>query len=215
MRATPASPAFEVPSAPTAWGILLSYGVLGVDHILQGVDHLLFVFALLLLIPDPRSLIGAVTAFTVAHSISLAAATLGWLVVPAAPVEAIIALSIVFLAAQLAKPAAERDDVAERNTWIVAFAFGLLHGLGFASALQEVGLPADDVPLALFAFNVGVETGQLLFIGALIASARLLTRLYPLIAGWAADETGPARRATSYAIGSLSAFWVIDRVAAF
>lgn len=215
MRLTPASPSFVVPAAPTAWAILLSYGTLGVDHILQGVDHLLFVFALLLLIPDLRRLIGAVTAFTVAHSISLASATLGWLVVPAAPVEAIIALSIVFLAAQLARPASARDDLSERRPWIVAFAFGLLHGLGFASALQEVGLPDDDIPLALFAFNIGVEVGQLLFIAALILCARLLSRLYPRWAAWAAAEQGPVLQLTSHAIGGLGAFWVLDRAAGF
>jgi len=215
MRLTPGEPAFIVPTAPGVGAILLSYGALGVDHILQGVDHLLFVFALLLLIPDARRLIGAVTAFTVAHSLSLAAATLGWLVVPAPPVEAVIALSIAFLAAELARPPETRDRVATRWPWVVAFGFGLLHGLGFARALLEVGLPAGDVPLALFAFNVGVEIGQLFFIGAVVTAGVLLRRLYPAVMAWAARPGGPALGVTSHAIGALAAFWVIQRIAAF
>lgn len=215
MRLTPGAPAFIVPTAPGVGAILLSYGALGVDHILQGVDHLLFVFALLLLIPDARRLVGAVTAFTVAHSLSLAAATLGWLVVPAPPVEAVIALSIAFLAAELARAPERRDRVAARWPWVVAFGFGLLHGLGFARALLEVGLPAGDVPLALFAFNVGVEIGQLFFIGLVVATGLLLRRLYPAVMAWAARPGGPALGVTSHAMGALAAFWVIQRVAAF
>ena len=215
MRLTPGEPAFAVPPAPGVVDILLSYGTLGVDHILQGIDHLLFVFALLLLITDMRRLVGAVTAFTVAHSFSLAAATLGWLVVPAPPVEAVIALSIAFLAAELAQPPERRDRVSTRWPWLVAFGFGLLHGLGFARALLEVGLPAGDVPLALFAFNVGVEIGQLFFIGVVIATGVLLRRLYPMAMAWAAQPGGPALGVTSHAIGALAAFWVIQRLVAF
>ncbi len=215
MRLTPGAPAFVVPTAPGPADILLSYGALGVDHILQGIDHLLFVFALLLLIPDARRLVGAVTAFTVAHSLSLAAAALGWIVVPAPPVEAAVALSIAFLAAELAQPPERRDRIAARWPWVVAFCFGLLHGLGFARALLEVGLPEGDVPLALFAFNVGVEIGQLCFIAAVIASGALLRRLYPRLMSAAARPGGPALGVTSHAMGALAMFWVIQRVAAF
>jgi hypothetical protein len=215
MRLTPGQAAAAFPAAPGVGQVLLTYGALGIDHILQGVDHLLFVFALLLLIPDARRLIGAVTAFTVAHSLSLAAATLGWLVVPAPPVEALIALSILFLSAELPQPPERRDRVAARWPWVVAFGFGLLHGLGFARALLEVGLPAGDVPLALFAFNVGVEIGQLFFIGLVVATGVLLRRLYPAFMAWAARPGGAALGVTSHAMGALAAFRVIQRVAAF
>jgi hydrogenase/urease accessory protein HupE len=215
MRLTPGTPAFEIPAAPGPLQVLTSYGALGVDHILQGIDHLLFVFALLLLIPDARRLIGAVTAFTAAHSLSLAAATLGWLVVPAPPVEAVIALSIAFLAAELATPPERRDPVSSRWPWVVAFGFGLLHGLGFARALLEVGLPEGEVPLALFAFNLGVEIGQLLFIGVVVAAGALLARLHPAAMAWARRPGGPALGVTAHAMGAVAAFWVIERVAAF
>jgi hypothetical protein len=160
-------------------------------------------------------LIGAVTAFTVAHSISLGAAALGWIVVPAPPVEVVVALSIAFLAAELVKPEAARDRVSARWPWIVAFGFGLLHGLGFARALLEVGLPAGDVPLALLAFNIGVEIGQLMFIAVVLLAGVLLRRLYPRLMTLACAPGGPGLRATGYAVGTLAAFWVIERVAAF
>jgi hypothetical protein len=215
MRLMPGMSAFVVPAVPGPWAIFGSYGALGVDHILQGVDHLLFVFALLLLIPDRRRLIGAVTAFTVAHSVSLGAAALGWIVVPAPPVEVVVALSIAFLAAEMVKPEAARDRVSARWPWSVAFGFGLLHGLGFARALLEVGLPAGDVPLALLAFNIGVEIGQLMFIAVVLLAGMLLRRLYPRLMALAVVPGGPGLRATGYAVGTLAAFWVIERVAAF
>ena len=140
----------------------------------------MFVFALILLVRDRRQLVGAVTAFTVAHSLSLAAAALGWIVVPAPPVEAVVALSIMFLAAELVRPKGAAPGLTARFPWVVAFAFGLLHGLGFARALLDIGLPEGEVPLALFAFNLGVEAGQLLFI-ALVLSA------------WVADSGGSIR----------------------
>lgn len=214
-RLTPGAPAFTVPVQPGIGNILISYGALGIDHILQGIDHLLFVFALLLLIPDTRRLIGTVTAFTIAHSISLAAAALGWIVVPAPPVEAVVALSIAFLAAELAQPPEQRDPISTRWPWSVAFGFGLLHGLGFATALLEVGLPVGDVPLALFAFNVGVEIGQLLFIAVVVAAGILLRRLYPAAMSWMSRPNGPVLGVTSHAMGGLAAFWVIQRVLSF
>jgi hydrogenase/urease accessory protein HupE len=182
-RMTAASPAFTVPDVQGTLAVFGSYFVLGVDHILKGIDHLLFVLMLLLLIRDWHTLLGAVTAFTVAHSLSLAAASLGWIVVPAPPVEAIVALSIAFLAAELLHPPGEEKRLTERFPWLVAFAFGLLHGLGFARALLEIGLPAGDVPLALLAFNLGVEAGQILFIAMVLALGTALSQLYPVRPG--------------------------------
>jgi hypothetical protein len=214
MRLTAASPAFTVPEDPGALGVFASYFALGVDHILKGIDHLLFVLMLLFLIRGWRRLLGAVTAFTVAHSLSLGAASLGLIVVPAPPVEAIVALSIAFLAAELLHPPGAEKRLTERYPWAVAFAFGLLHGLGFARALLEVGLPQGDVPLALLAFNLGVEAGQILFIAVVLALGAALARLYP--AARAALAPGaPGLRAVAYGVGTLAAFWVVERVAGF
>jgi hypothetical protein len=214
-RLTGSSTRFTVPDPQGVWGIAATYGALGVDHILKGVDHLMFVFALLLLVPDRRRLIGAVTAFTVAHSLSLAAASLGWIVVPAPPVEAVIALSIMFLAAELVKPPGQGLRLTERWPWIVAFAFGLLHGLGFARALLEIGLPEGEVPLALFSFNLGVEAGQLMFIALVLVVGALLARLYPVLMSAAAWPGGPSRGIAAYAMGCIAAVWFVERLIAF
>ena len=210
-RLTSAETAFTVPDDPGVLDILSSYVALGVTHILEGVDHLLFVFALLLLIRGWQRLLWAITAFTLAHSITLAAATLGWLSIPPPPVEAVIALSILFLAHELSLTPEARDPLAERIPWVLSFAFGLIHGLGFAGALREIGLPEGDVPLALFAFNIGVELGQILFIVLVLAVGYLAQRLYPKFRTMAA----PLTKTASYGIGSLAAFWVIERIAAF
>jgi hydrogenase/urease accessory protein HupE len=210
-RLTSAETGFTVPEDPGDLDILSSYVALGVTHILEGVDHLLFVFALLLLIRDRARLLWAITAFTVAHSITLAAASLGWLNIPPPPVEAVIALSIVFLAYELSLPPEARDPVARRFPWVVSFAFGLIHGLGFAGALREIGLPERDIPLALFSFNVGVELGQILFVVLVVIAGASARRLYPEFRQLAA----PLTRTASYGIGGLAAFWVIDRVASF
>ena len=159
-RLTPSAPSFIVPEQPGPLMVLRAYVGLGVEHILFGVDHLLFVLCLLLLVKSLRQLLATITAFTLAHSITLAAATLGFIHVPTAPVEATIALSIVFLASELVRGEAGRGAVTRSYPWLVAFSFGLLHGLGFAGALAEVGLPQGEIPLALFAFNVGVELGS-------------------------------------------------------
>lgn len=158
-RLTATDAGFVVPEDAGVWGVLSSYVTLGVTHILEGIDHLLFVLCLVLLIWTPGRLLWAVTAFTLAHSLTLAAAALGLLRIPSPPVEAVIALSIVFLAYELTLPPERRDPLTERFPWIVSFGFGLIHGLGFAGALREIGLPEGDVPLALFAFNLGVELG--------------------------------------------------------
>jgi hydrogenase/urease accessory protein HupE len=206
-RLTPSAPSFIVPEQPGPLMVLRAYVGLGVEHILFGVDHLLFVLCLLLLVKSLRQLFATITAFTLAHSITLAAATLGFIHVPTAPVEATIALSIVFLASELVRGEGGCGAVTRSYPWLVAFSFGLLHGLGFAGALAEVGLPQGEIPLALFAFNVGVELGQLAFVTTVLTLARLV-RLMPLrFPTW-----GPG--AAGYAIGSVAAFWVMARLAA-
>lgn len=202
---------FTVPSDPGAFAILTSYVTLGITHILEGLDHLLFVFALLLLVRDRKRLFWAVTAFTLAHSITLGAATIGWLRVPSPPVEAVIALSIVFLAYELTFAPQDRSSVTQRFPWIISFAFGLIHGLGFAGALREIGLPESDIPVALFAFNIGVELGQLIFIASIFLLYFVFVRIYPKLVR---HEAGMVRL-SSYVIGSWASFWTIERVMAF
>ncbi len=167
-RVLPVDPRFTVTSSPGHLEVVKTYTVLGIGHILLGFDHLLFVLALLLIVDGTRRLIVTITAFTIAHSITLALASLGVLHVPGPPVEALIALSIVFVAAEIVHGRQGRPGLTQRYPWIVSFTFGLLHGLGFASALAEVGLPQNSIPLALLFFNVGVEIGQLIFIAAVL-----------------------------------------------
>lgn len=200
----PNDPVFRVNasgSATPTWGYL----TLGVEHILLGIDHLLFVLGLLLIVRGTWLLVKTITAFTVAHSITLGLATLGFVHVPQAPVEAVIALSIVFVASELVRQRAGQPDLMTRYPWIVAFIFGLLHGFGFAGALAEVGLPQTEIPLALLLFNVGVELGQLGFVAAVMVSIGLLHRLVGPTPQW-------LPRAAAYGIGSVAAFWVIERV---
>jgi hydrogenase/urease accessory protein HupE len=207
-RLTPQQPGAIIPARPSAWGVAGTYFGLGVEHILAGVDHLLFVLALLLLTKGTWRLVKTVTAFTVAHSITLGLATLGTVHVPSRPVEALIALSIVFVAAEIVQARSGRAGLAARMPWIVAFIFGLLHGFGFAGALSEVGLPVGHIPVALLFFNLGVEAGQLLFVAAalsLIAGARRIPMAWPRWTGLVPP----------YAIGTMAMFWVIQRVAIF
>jgi hydrogenase/urease accessory protein HupE len=187
--------------------VAAAYFLQGVEHILFGADHLLFVLGLLLLVRDRWMLLRTITAFTVAHSITLGAATLGYVRVPGAPLNAAIALSILFLGVEVVRARRGRSGVALRQPWIVAFAFGLLHGLGFASGLVSLGLPQSDIPLALLLFNVGVEAGQLLF----VAGVLLLERAFRLLEiRW----PRPVPPLPGYVVGSLGAYWAIDRVAA-
>ena len=165
-----------MPEEASAWEVAGIYLTLGVDHILGGVDHLLFVLALLLLVRGSTLLFKTITAFTVAHSLTLALAALGVLNVPGAPVEAVIALSILFLACEIVRTRGGEIGLTARYPWVVAFTFGLLHGLGFAGALAEVGLPETAIPLALLFFNVGVEVGQLLFVVAALVVVGLIRR---------------------------------------
>jgi hydrogenase/urease accessory protein HupE len=205
-RLTPAEPGFEVTEAES-WGeVARTYTALGVEHILLGIDHLLFVLALLMLVPNLRTLFWTVTAFTLAHSLTLAAATLGWVQVPQAPVEAVIALSILLVAMEIVHWRQGRPGITRRRPWLVAFTFGLLHGFGFAGALSGIGLPEHAIPLALLFFNLGVELGQLVFIAAVFAISLLLKR-----ATWPAW----AWRVPVYAIGTMAAFWTIERIAGF
>ncbi len=163
------NPVFIIPEQASKLEVATSYTKMGTIHILEGVDHLLFVLALLLLVSGFGPLLKAVTSFTVAHSITLAMATLGVLHLPSAPTEAIISLSILFLATEIIHQHKGQMGLTERYPWIVAFIFGLFHGLGFAGALSEIGVPQHEVPLALFMFNVGVEFGQLIFIAAVLS----------------------------------------------
>jgi hydrogenase/urease accessory protein HupE len=189
----------------TVFGTYLTHGV---EHILLGYDHLLFVLALMLIVRTTRVLVWTITAFTIAHSITLALATLGVVHVPGPPVEATIALSILLLAGEILHVRRGRPSLTAKWPWVVAFSFGLLHGFGFAGALTAIGLPRNDVPLALFAFNVGVEVGQLIFVAACLALAWLLRRVR---LAWPAR----APAALAYALGSLAAFWFFNRLTGF
>jgi hydrogenase/urease accessory protein HupE len=217
-RLTPEQVSFEVTAAPSAFEVSKTYFVLGVEHILLGVDHLLFVLGLLFLVGNWKQLVGTVTAFTVAHSITLAGATLGFVHAPQAPIEATIALSVMFVAAEILHRAQGRSGLAARAPWLVAFVFGLLHGFGFSGALREVGLPQTDIPLALLFFNVGVEVGQLLFIAAVVLLLSAVTRL---LRRPGHTEHGPwhseamIRVPVAYVIGSVAAFWTVQRVVGF
>jgi HupE / UreJ protein len=210
-RLTPQEPTTIIPTRQSGWSLAWLYLKLGVEHILLGVDHLLFILALLIVTRGTWLLVQTVTSFTVAHSITLALATLGYVHVPPAPVEALIALSIVFVAIEIVRQHQGREGATARAPWLVAFTFGLLHGLGFAGALSAVGLPEGHIPLALLFFNVGVEVGQLIFIAA------VLTVMGLVALAWRTRLAQPrwAGLAAPYAIGSIAMFWVIERVAAF
>ncbi len=209
-RILPVAPRFNVEASPGPYEVVQAYTVLGIEHILTGFDHLCFVLALVLIVRGRRQLLWTVTAFTVAHSITMALATLGFIHVPGPPVEAAIALSIVFVASEIVQQERGRVGLAAKKPWLIAFAFGLLHGLGFAGALAEVGLPANSIPLALLFFNIGVEIGQLLFIAAVLASMQLLSSL--------ATDRVDRRRLTmvsAYLIGGVASYWAIERVSGF
>jgi len=180
-----------------------AYVVLGVEHILSGVDHLLFVIGLLFLVGFRRRLVGTITAFTLAHSLTLACSAFGWLTLRPAPVEAMIALSIVLVACEALR---ERDTLARRMPALVSFLFGLVHGLGFAGALKSIGLPQSHLPMALFTFNVGVEIGQLMT----VLAAYLLVRL-PI----SPRILERARTPALYAIGVVAAYWSWLRIALY
>lgn len=204
-RLTPEVPSATVLAKPSAAQVWRSYFAIGVEHILEGWDHLLFVIALVLLVARPWPAVKAATAFTLAHSLTLAAVTLGAAGVRQDLVEALIALSIVFLAAEVAR--GPRDTLTRRLPWLVAFGFGLLHGFGFAGALREIGLPEGEVPAALVSFNLGVEAGQLAIVVAVLGLLAVLRRIGPASAPRIV-------RLAAYPIGIIGSFWLIDRLIA-
>ncbi|HWJ18009.1 MAG TPA: HupE/UreJ family protein [Geobacterales bacterium] len=206
----PARPWIEVATAPGFLAVAGAYVLHGIEHILFGFDHLLFVLALILIVRDGRVLLWTITAFTAAHSITLSLATLGVVHVPGPPVEAMIALSILLLACEIIRLRYGQASLTSRWPWIVAFSFGLLHGFGFASALTDIGLPQGDIPLALLSFNVGVELGQLMFIGVVLGALFCFRRF-----GVPPRISQAALTVATYAIGVTAAFWFIERLAGF
>lgn len=206
-RMTPSDPSFVVQARPEPAEIAGTYLVMGIEHILTGPDHLLFVLGLLLIVGRRWGMmLKTVTAFTVAHSITLAAAALGYVHAPLVPVDAAIALSILFLGPEIVRVWRGQTSFTIRHTWVVAFVFGLLHGLGFASVLTSAGLPRSDLPFALLSFNVGVEIGQLAFLGLVLVLEQFARALR-------IDRWSWARMAPGYAVGTLGAAWTIQRLA--
>jgi hydrogenase/urease accessory protein HupE len=204
----PSEPRLVLDLTPAQGIAVPGYLRLGVEHILAGIDHLLFVLGLLLLIGPNWRLVKAVTAFTAAHSITLALAALGYITFPSAAIEALVALSILFVALELMPSARARPTLAQRRPWVIAFLFGLLHGMAFAGVLADIGLPPGEAPQALLLFNVGVEVGQLIFIGGVLAlmwTWRRLARRFT----WRPPAWGAL--APAYLIGTLSAYWLIER----
>jgi len=199
---------FTIPAQITNGELAVSYWRMGTIHILEGFDHLLFLLTLLLIVTGIWPLLKTVTAFTLAHSLTLALATLNLIHIPQVPTEAVISLSIMLLAVEVVRKNRGQFTLSERFPWLIAFTFGLVHGLGFAGALYEIGVPQHAVPLALLMFNVGVETGQILFVVTVSLLLAGLSRLH--------GHTALAlMRATPYAIGGVAAFWTIDRVNSF
>lgn len=204
----PSESSITLPGAAKPGAPVREYLQLGFTHIWSGIDHLMYVFGLVLLVRTPKLLLKTITGFTLAHSVSLAAASLGYIHVPAAPVEAVIALSIVYIAVELLRAREGHPSLAARAPWLVSMSIGLLHGLGFAGALSEVGLPADAITQALLLFNIGIEVGQLVFVALVLALGHALLRYAPRL-------TTSLRWLPPYAIGSFASFWVIERIHAF
>jgi hydrogenase/urease accessory protein HupE len=200
----PSSPSYVIPAQPSSVQLAWSYFLIGVKHILEGVDHLLFILGLLLIVGSTSMLIKTITAFTVAHSITLAIATLGYASTPLPPLNVLIALSILFLGPEIVRVWRGQTSVTIRHPWVVAFGFGLLHGFGFASGLSTIGLPSHEIALSLLMFNVGVEAGQLFFVAVILAMLKSFQVLEFQWPRWA--ELAPG-----YAVGSLGAFWTIQR----
>lgn len=196
-----------IPARQTPSEVAIGYLDLGFQHILGGPDHLLFVFGLLLLVARARPLLATITAFTLGHSLTLAAVTLGVVRVPSGLVEVLIAASVLVLAVELAGPASDPPGLLRRKPWLMACGFGLLHGMGFAGALAEVGLPQEEIPVALLAFNVGIELGQLVFVAAIGAVLFASRRIRSRAPAWLG-------RVPAYGIGSFAAYWCFERAAA-
>lgn len=205
LRLTPDEPIATIADEDEIANVAATYTVIGIEHISLGFDHLLFVLALVLLLKGGWLVAKTVTAFTIAHSVTLIGSTLGYLSLPSQPVEAVIALSIVFLAVEIVKAEPGKQRLSERFPWVVAFLFGLLHGFGFAGALSEIGLPKGDVPLALLTFNLGVEIGQLAIVVLGLAILTLIKRYQP-------SSLQPVKSATAYGIGIIATYWFVDRM---
>jgi len=203
-RLTQSMPALVVDASPGRMQVARVYSVLGVEHILTGVDHLLFVLALLIITRGGWKLVKTVTAFTLSHSVTLTAATLGFVHVPQRPVDAVIALSIVFVAAEIVRKRRGITSITISAPWMVAFSFGLIHGLGFAGGLSDAGLPLAHIPTALLFFSLGVESGHFLFIGVMLSLIVMVRRARISFPRW--TELVPP-----YAIGAIAMFWVIQR----
>ena len=199
----PNAPSFILPAAQSPAGVAAGYLTLGIEHLLTGPDHLAFVLGLVLLVGGRRRLLSTITAFTLGHSVTLSLAALGFVRLPPAPIEAAIALSILVLAVELAR---ERPTALGRRPWLMAAGFGLLHGLGFAGALAQVGLPVAEIPLALLSFNVGIELGQLGFVLAVLGLGLGLSPLLRRLPAW-------STALPTYLIGILAAFWMFERLA--
>lgn len=207
-RVTSSDPSLVVEAAPRRLQVARTYIVLGIEHILTGVDHLLFVSGLLLLVSGVRRLLLTVSAFTLSHTVTLSLATLGFVHVPPAPVEAVIALSTLFVAYEVVRKRENPLGLAQRKPWLVAFSFGLLHGLGFAGGLSAAGLPAGHIPLALGFFSAGVEIGHFSFVGSALLVMAALRRRMSQLPSW-------SWRVAPYAIGGCASYWLIARLAAF
>jgi hydrogenase/urease accessory protein HupE len=216
-RLSPTRTAFVVQATPAAGEVAATYLRLGVEHILFGFDHLLFVLALVILVREWRRVAVTVTAFTIAHSMTLAAATLGFVNVPGPPVEAAIALSIMLVAVEILNARQGKPALTTRLPWLVAFSFGLLHGFGFAGALAEVGLPQNAIPVALLFFNLGVEVGQLVFVAAVLSLISVLRQVAARLSEAVVVKRAFDRLdvAIAYGIGVVAAYWLIERTSAF
>lgn len=205
----PAKSFYRIAKGESSWQIVQTYTWLGITHILLGFDHLLFVFALLIIVKNMRRLLWTLTAFTLAHSLTMAISTLDIVHIPQAPVEAVIALSILFLAMEIIHEKQGKAGLTSLYPWLIAFIFGLLHGFGFAGALAEIGLPQQAVTLALIFFNIGVELGQIMFVATVVLIVVILQRFtYPAF-------LDKLQTAVVYMIGGVSAFWLIQRTLSF
>ena len=204
LRLTPAEPRVSIQETASGWQVARTYFITGIDHILFGYDHLLFVVSLVLLLSGFWTIAKAVTAFTVAHSLTLVGTTLGLIGLPQQPVESVIALSILFLAVEIIKRKPGVARLSERVPWVVAFGFGLLHGFGFAGALKEIGLPEQDISVALLTFNLGVEVGQIMIVALTLLLLTTLRRVSDTL-------LLPVVKLATYAIGITASYWFIER----
>ncbi|MCF6223244.1 MAG: HupE/UreJ family protein [Flavobacteriaceae bacterium] len=196
-----------IPGETSTYDVIKTYSKLGIEHILLGIDHLLFVLALIIITKGKWKIIKTITAFTIAHSITLSLAALGLVNFPVPPVEAVIALSIMFLAIEIIKSINGKETLTSKKPWLIAFTFGLLHGFGFAGALANIGLPQQDIPFALAFFNVGVELGQIAFVMVVLVFIRILS----IKKEWPTH----LKKIPAYVIGSMATFWMIERVFGF